>query len=207
MEAADGADTLDALRRELHVSGHGSRPDVGHLRALGSHRIRERGLAPATFGSVALGDAALSEDGRHVGLPPEQIDDDPSDTVLFETIRRCKRLDAPIIVLVELPYDEHARGRLDALLYVALTRATTSLTVIRHAERHHVSRDSQSTGWHPAMRRALPGEFGAKGAFEIGEVSQELVLDVRPSALILVAALARPCGHALSTTPSDTVPD
>ena len=86
------------------------------------------------FGSVILGNAALAEDGRHIGLPPEQIDDDPTDTVLFESIRRFKGLEAPVIVLVELPDEEHAHGRLDALLYVALTRATSSLTVIATPE-------------------------------------------------------------------------
>lgn len=71
---------------------------------------------------------------RHTGLPPEQIDDDPTDAVLFETIRRFTGMEASVIVLVELPDEEHARGRFDALLYVALTRATSSLTVIATPE-------------------------------------------------------------------------
>ena len=86
------------------------------------------------FGSVILGNAAIADDGRHIGLPPEQIDDDPTDTVLFESIRRFKGLEAPVVVLVEMPDEEHAQGRLDALLYVALTRATSSLTVIASPE-------------------------------------------------------------------------
>jgi hypothetical protein len=131
IEAAAGAETLEALRKELHrlVIEEGVRTwDICVLSGVSapdSDVWRQR-----RFGSVILGNAALAEDGRHIGLPPELIDDDPSDTVLFETIRRFKGLEAPVIVLVELPDEEHARGRLDALLYVALTRATSSLTVI-----------------------------------------------------------------------------
>ena len=90
-----------------------------------ARRPRARSGGSGASARSILGNAALADDGRHVGLPPEQIDDDPTDTVLFETIRRFKGLEAPVIVLVELPDEEHARGRLDALLYVALTRATT----------------------------------------------------------------------------------
>ena len=131
IEAAAGPDTLEALRTELHrlVIEEGVRTwDICVLSGRSAPDSPVWGQR--RFGSVILGNAALAEDGRHVGLPPEQIDDDPSDTVLFETIRRFKGLEAPVIVLVELPDEEHARGRLDALLYVALTRATTSLTVI-----------------------------------------------------------------------------
>jgi superfamily I DNA and RNA helicase len=47
--------------------------------------------------------------------------------ILFETIRRFKGLERPVIVLCELP----AEGtRLDALLYTALTRSTTHVVVI-----------------------------------------------------------------------------
>ncbi len=109
VEAAAGPDTLEALRKELHrlVIEEGVRTwDICVLSgasATDSQVWRQR-----RFGSVILGNAALAEDGRHVGLPPEQIDDDPSDTVLFETIRRFKGLEAPVIVLVELPDEEHA---------------------------------------------------------------------------------------------------
>ncbi len=135
IEAAAGAETLEALRRELHrlVMEEGVRTwDIGVLSGVSA---RDSGVwRQRRFGSVILGNAALTEDGRHIGLPPEQIEDDPTDTVLFESIRRFKGLEAPVIVLLELPDEEHARGRLDALLYVALTRATSSLTVIAPPE-------------------------------------------------------------------------
>ena len=53
--------------------------------------------------------------------------DEPGDVVLFETIRRFKGLEREVIVLCELPEDA---SRLDELLYVGLTRATTHVVVI-----------------------------------------------------------------------------
>ena len=47
--------------------------------------------------------------------------------MLFETIRRFKGLERPVVVLCELP---ETGDRLDALLYTALTRATAHLVVI-----------------------------------------------------------------------------
>jgi superfamily I DNA/RNA helicase len=76
---------------------------------------------------VTLWNEALDDEGRSKGLPPEQIEDEPGDVVLFETIRRFKGLEREVIVLCELPEDA---GRLDELLYVGLTRATTHLVVI-----------------------------------------------------------------------------
>jgi hypothetical protein len=79
------------------------------------------------FGNAVLWNEALEPDGRSKGLPPEEVPDEPTDVVLFETIRRFKGLEREVIVLVELPEEAE---RLDQLLYVALTRATTSLTII-----------------------------------------------------------------------------
>ena len=53
--------------------------------------------------------------------------DEPNDCVVFESIRRYKGLEREVIVLVELP---ETGTRLDELLYVGLTRATTQLVVI-----------------------------------------------------------------------------
>ena len=47
--------------------------------------------------------------------------------MLFETIRRFKGLERPVVILCELP-DEGQR--LDQLLYTALTRAAAHLVVI-----------------------------------------------------------------------------
>ena len=50
---------------------------------------------------------------------------------VFETIRRFKGMEREVVVLVELPTEG---DRLDELLYVGLTRATTELVVIAPPE-------------------------------------------------------------------------
>jgi len=82
------------------------------------------------YGNTMLWNEAFDEKGRSKGLPPEQVPEEPDDVVLFETIRRFKGLEREVIVLCELP-DEGAR--LDELLYVGLTRATTHVVVIAPA--------------------------------------------------------------------------
>jgi len=64
------------------------------------------------------------------GLAPEAVPDEP-DEVLFETIRRFKGMEREVAVLAELPV---VGDRLDELLYVGLTRATTELVVIAPQE-------------------------------------------------------------------------
>ena len=76
---------------------------------------------------MALWNEAINDDGSSKGLPPEQVPDEPQDCVVFETVRRFKGLEREVVVLVELP---ETHDRLDELLYVGLTRATTQLVVI-----------------------------------------------------------------------------
>ena len=78
------------------------------------------------FGNAVLVNEALHDDGRSKGLAPEDVPDEP-DEVLFESIRRFKGMEREVVVLVELPTEG---DRLDELLYVGLTRATTELVVI-----------------------------------------------------------------------------
>jgi superfamily I DNA/RNA helicase len=79
------------------------------------------------FDNVVLWNAAINDDGTSKGLPPEQVPDEPEDCVVFETVRRFKGLEREVVILVEVP---DTNVRLDALLYVGLTRATTQLVVI-----------------------------------------------------------------------------
>ena len=74
-----------------------------------------------------LANEAIHDDGSSRGLPHEDVPDEPTDCVVFESIRRYKGLEREVVVLVELPETGH---RLDELLYVGLTRATTQLVVI-----------------------------------------------------------------------------
>ena len=134
MQAAPGRDTLEALRKELHrlVQDEGVKPyDIAVLSGLSTERSevwRKR-----RFGDLELVNAALEDDGRRTSDPLERIPEDPGDMPLFDSIRRFKGLEAPVVVLVELPEISSAGewpARLDELLYVALTRATSSLTVV-----------------------------------------------------------------------------
>ncbi len=79
------------------------------------------------YGNAVLWNEAIDDEGRSKGLPPEAVPEEPDDVVLFETIRRFKGLEREVIVLCELPEEG---GRLDELLYVGLTRATTHVVVI-----------------------------------------------------------------------------
>jgi len=63
---------------------------------------------------------------RSKGFAPEDVPDEP-DEVLFETIRRFKGMERDVVILVELATEG---DRLDELLYVGQTRATTELVVI-----------------------------------------------------------------------------
>jgi hypothetical protein len=126
--AEPGPATVEAVRRTLHrlvVEERVPEFRIAVLSGLGtssSHVWRQR-----RFGNVTLWNEALDDEGRTRGLPPERVEDEPPDVVLFESIRRFKGLEREVIVLCELPEDA---GRLDELLYVGLTRATTHVVAI-----------------------------------------------------------------------------
>ena len=103
-----------------------ARPALADRRALGRNGNRERGLATAPVRERRPLQWALRDDGTSKGLAPEDVPDEP-DEILFETIRRFKGMEREVVVLVELPVTGE---RLDELLYVGLTRATTELVVI-----------------------------------------------------------------------------
>ena len=129
--AKPGAATLDALRRTLHrlIEEEHVAPFWIAVLSGGSATASEV-WRHRRFGNAFLENAALYDDGSSRGLAPEDVPDEP-DEVLFETIRRFKGLEREVVVLVELPTDG---DRLDELLYVGLTRATTELVVIAPPE-------------------------------------------------------------------------
>ena len=99
-------------------------------RAVGRVGRQERGLAAAHASATwCCGTGRSTTPARSLGLPAEEVPDEPPDAgiVLFETIRRFKGLERPVVVLCELP---ETGERLDQLLYTALTRATAHLVVI-----------------------------------------------------------------------------
>ena len=128
VEAERGRPTVEAVRRELHRLIVDEDVRTWQVVVLsGTSAAKSETWAARTFGNVTLWNEAINDDGTSRGLAPEDVPDDPPDAVLFETIRRFKGLERPVVILAELP----TKGeRLDELLYVALTRPTTQLVVV-----------------------------------------------------------------------------
>lgn len=126
--AEPGRATVEALRKVLHELTEVERVPPWQIGVLSGRSAVDSGAwRERRFGNVVLANQAINDDGTSRKLPPEAIADEPDDCVLFETVRRFKGLEREVIVLVELPVDV---PRLDELLYVGLTRATTQLVVI-----------------------------------------------------------------------------
>jgi superfamily I DNA/RNA helicase len=64
-----------------------------------------------------------------LGYAADEVPEEPVDDIVvrFETARRFKGLERPVVILCELSEDTK---RLDQLLYTGLTRATAHLVVI-----------------------------------------------------------------------------
>ncbi len=128
IEAEPGPPALDELRKLLHELTEVERVPPWEIVILsGGSADRSAAWRARRFGNVVLWNEALNDDGTSKGLPPEQVPDEPEDCVVFETVRRFKGLEREVVVLVELP---DTAARLDELLYVGLTRATTQLIVV-----------------------------------------------------------------------------
>jgi hypothetical protein len=128
--AEPGRDTVEAVRKQLHRLLEEEEIRPWHVAVLsGASATRSEVWKKRRFGNVELWNGAIDAAGASLGLPAEEIPDAPPDAgiVLFETVRRFKGLERPVIILCELP---ETGQRLDQLLYTALTRATAHLVVI-----------------------------------------------------------------------------
>jgi AAA domain/Nuclease-related domain/UvrD-like helicase C-terminal domain len=131
ISAEPGDETLEALRKALHRLIEDERVSPWRIAVLSGVTATASDVwRHRRFGNAILCNEALHDDGRSKGLPPEAVPDEP-DEVLFESIRRFKGMEREVAVLVELPV---VGDRLDELLYVGLTRATTELVVIAPQE-------------------------------------------------------------------------
>ncbi len=131
MTAEPGDETLEALRRTLHRLVGDERVPPWRIAVLSGATATVSGVwRHRRFGNAVLCNEALHDDGSSKGLAPEDVPEEP-DEVLFETIRRFKGMERDVVILVELPIEG---DRLDELLYVGLTRATTELVVIAPPE-------------------------------------------------------------------------
>ena len=128
IEAAPGEPTVEAIRVELHrlMADEGIRP--WQIVVLSGHTAAESAVwRQRHFGNEVLWNGAIDDAGRSRRLPSDEVPDEPPDVIRFETIRRFKGLEREVVILCELP---ESADRLDQLLYVGLTRATTQLVVI-----------------------------------------------------------------------------
>ena len=128
--AEPGRDTVEAVRKQLHRLLEEEEIRPWHVAVLsGVSATRSEVWKKRRFGNVELWNGAIDEGGASLGLPAEEIPDTPPDAgiVQFETIRRFKGLERPVIILCELP---ESGERLDQLLYTALTRATAHLVAV-----------------------------------------------------------------------------
>ncbi|CAN5580054.1 hypothetical protein BH23CHL7_BH23CHL7_15890 [soil metagenome] len=128
IEAAPGRETVEALRVLLHrlVADEGLAPwQVAVL--TGGSLAKSEVWRQRRFGNQVLWNGAYDDAGHSLGLAADQTPEQPSDTILCDSIRRFKGLEREVVVLVEL---DKSDPRLEQLLYVGATRARQHLVLI-----------------------------------------------------------------------------
>lgn len=80
------------------------------------------------FGNQVLWNGSYADEGHSLGLSADAAPEQPTDTILCDSIRRFKGLEREVVVLVELDQSDR---RLTQLMYVGSTRARQHLVVIR----------------------------------------------------------------------------
>ena len=135
IQAVDPEATIKALRSVLHRlrTDEGVKPwDIAVLTGARLEASAVWHVPGHRFGNEVLGNPAVDVAGRNLGLPAHLVPELPTDVILFNTIRRFKGLERPVIVLVELGGAEPRM--LDRLLYVGASRARQHLVVIGTSE-------------------------------------------------------------------------
>ena len=130
IEAAAGAETVEALRTLLHRLRVEEGVAPWDIAVLTGTRLEDSAVWPVPgrrFGNEVLGNPAVDDAGRHLGQSSHLIPALPTDVILCDTIRRFKGLERPVVILVELKADD---PRLARLLYVGASRARQHLVVI-----------------------------------------------------------------------------
>ena len=79
------------------------------------------------FGNQVLRNGSYDGAGNSLGLSADDVPDQPTDTILCDSIRRFKGLDREVIVLVELGESD---PRFAQLMYVGVTRARQHLVAM-----------------------------------------------------------------------------
>ena len=129
---ADGPEaTAKALRSVLHRLRVDEGVKPWDIAGLTGARLEDSAIwhVPGRqFGNEVLGNPAVDDKGRSLGLAAQDVPELADDVILCDTIRRFKGLERPVIILVELSMKE--AKMLDKLLYVGGSRARQHLVVI-----------------------------------------------------------------------------
>jgi len=121
-------ETIEALRVVLHRLRHDERVRPWEIAVL-SGRSPENSAVwkQRSFGNEVLWNGQVDDAGHPLALRADQVAATPDDVILFDSIRRFKGLERPVIVLVELAADD---PRLERLLYVGISRARQHAVLI-----------------------------------------------------------------------------
>jgi len=129
--ADEGPATIAALRRLLHRLVREEQVAPWRIAVLSGRSHSDSEVwRQGRFGDQVLWNGNYDAAGRSLGLSADQVVEQPTDTILFDTIRRFKGLEREVVVLVELRADD---PRIDRLLYVGISRARHHLVVIAPA--------------------------------------------------------------------------
>ncbi len=131
--AEAGAATVEALRTILHRLRHDEDVPPWEIVVLIGSSLEDSPVwrVPGhRYGNEVLWNGQVDDAGNLRGLAFDQVEDQPSDTILIDSIRRFKGLDRPVVILAELRTDDVRLGR---LLYIGLSRARHHLIVIAPA--------------------------------------------------------------------------
>ncbi|MBA2382774.1 MAG: NERD domain-containing protein [Chloroflexi bacterium] len=131
IEAAPGAETIEALRVVLHRLRADEHVPPWQIAVLTGARLEESEVwRQRKYGNEVLWNGQVDDAGRNTGVGARAVVETPSDAILCDSIRRFKGLERPVVILVEL---DAADPRAERLLYVGASRATQHLVVIGSA--------------------------------------------------------------------------
>lgn len=125
--------SIEALRKVLHRLrvDEGVRPsDMAVLTGTRLEASAVWHVPGRRFGNEVLGNPAIDDAGRNLGLPARDVPHLPDDVILCDTIRRFKGLERPVIILMELEAELADPEKLRQSLYVGASRARQHLVVI-----------------------------------------------------------------------------
>jgi hypothetical protein len=128
IEAAPGHETIKALGGVLHrLRVDEGLPPWQIVVLTGTSLAKSDVWRQRQVGNQVLWNGGYDDSGHSLGLPADQVPEQPTDTILFDSIRRFKGLEREVVVLVKL---DESDPRLEQLLYVGATRARQHLVVV-----------------------------------------------------------------------------